>query len=152
MPIPRSWLSSMPTRVFSVLLGCPLVSRLPQGSSRRPCYKVLLGWVFSLMISSYHVKPRLSIGILGESIDEVGKCRLRVKRSKCQFLVPSIEFLGHLIDGKGIHPLPDKIQAIQQAPTPTYLTELKLYIGLLLYYGKFLPHLTPPYSLRTRLQ
>ena len=67
---------------------------------------------------------------------------LRVKRSKCKFLVPSIEFLGHLIDGVGIHPLPDKIQAIQQAPTPTNLTELKLCIGLLSYYGKFLPHLS----------
>jgi len=81
-----------------------------------------------------------------ESLEEVfmrlASVGLSVKRSKCKFLVPSTEFLGHPIDGMGIHPLPDKIQAIQQAPTPTYLTELKLYIGLLLYYGKFLPHLS----------
>ena len=81
-----------------------------------------------------------------ESLEEVlmrlASVGLRVKRSKCKFLVPSIEFLGHLIDGVGIHPLPDKIQAIQQAPTPTNLTELKLCIGLLSYYGKFLPHLS----------
>jgi len=79
---------------------------------------------------------------------------LRVKRSKCKFLVPSIEFLGHLIDGVGIHPLPDKIQAIQQAPTPTNLTELKLCIELLSYYGKFLPHLStclaPLYQLQRK--
>ena len=64
-----------------------------------------------------------------ESLEEVlmrlASVGLSVKRSKCKFLVPSIEFLGHLIDGMGIHPLPDKIQAIQPAPTPTNLTELK---------------------------
>ena len=38
--------------------------------------------------------------------------------------------------------IPDKIQAIQQAPTLTNLTELKSYIGLLSYYCKFLPHLS----------
>jgi len=110
-----------------------------------------------------------------ESLEEVlmrlASVGLSVKRSKCKFLVPSIEFLGHLIDGMGIHPLPDKTQAIQQAPTPTNLTpfvlphlstyltllyrllrkdviwptnltELKSYIGLLSYYCKFLPHLS----------
>jgi len=81
-----------------------------------------------------------------ESLEEVlmrlASVGLSVKRSKCKFLVLSIEFLGHLIDGMGIHPLPDKIQVIQQAPTPTNLTELKSYIGLLSYYCKFLPHLS----------
>ena len=81
-----------------------------------------------------------------ESLEEVlmrlASVGLKVKWSKCKFLVPSIEFLGHLIDGMAIHPLPNKIQAIQQAPTLTNLTELKSYIGLLSYYGKFLPHLS----------
>ena len=38
----------------------------------------------------------------------------------------------------GLHPLPDKIEAIEAAPAPTSVTEL----GLLMYYGKFLPQLS----------
>ena len=81
-----------------------------------------------------------------ESLEEVlmrlASVGLSVKRSKCKFLVPSTEFLSHLIDGiYGHPPSTDKIQVIQQAPTPTNVTELKSYIGLLSYYGKFLPHL-----------
>ena len=49
---------------------------------------------------------------LEEVLKRLASVGLRVKWSKCKFLVPSIEFLGHLIDGVGIHPIPDKIQAI----------------------------------------
>ena len=66
---------------------------------------------------------------------------LRVKKSKCLFMVPTVSFLGHRIDADGLHPLDDKVRAIEAAPTPTNVTELKSYLGLLTYYGKFLPNL-----------
>ena len=66
-------------------------------------------------------------------------------------MVPSVAYLGHVIDAQGLHPLPEKVDAIQQAPTPTNVAELKSYLGLLTYYGKFLPnlatHLAPLYKL-----
>ena len=33
------------------------------------------------------------------------------------------------------------LEAIQQAPTPTNTTELRLFLGLLNYYRKFIPNL-----------
>ena len=60
---------------------------------------------------------------------------LRVKQSKCLFMVPT---LGHRIDAKSLHPLADKVKAIE---APTNITELKSCLGLLTYYGKFLPNL-----------
>ena len=61
-----------------------------------------------------------------ESLEEVLKrltaAGLRAKRRKCKFMAPCVEFVGHVVDGKGIRPLPEKIRAIQQAPTPTNLT------------------------------
>jgi hypothetical protein len=56
-------------------------------------------------------------------------------------MVPSVTYLGYVIDAQGLHPLPEKVEAIQQAPTPTNVAELKSYLGLLTYYGKFLPNL-----------
>ncbi len=56
-------------------------------------------------------------------------------------MASSITCLGHLIDADGLHPLPEKILAIEDAPTPKNVMELKSYLGLLSYYGKFLPNL-----------
>ena len=36
----------------------------------------------------------------------------------------------------------DKIEVIEAAPTPSSVTELKAYLGLLAYYRKFLPNLS----------
>ena len=67
---------------------------------------------------------------------------LRAKRRKCRFMAPCVEFLGHVVDVKGIRPLPEKIRAIPQAPTPTNLAESKSYLGLISHYRKFLPNLS----------
>ena len=56
-------------------------------------------------------------------------------------MMPSVTYLGHVINSQGLRPLPEKIQAIQQAPTPWNVNELKSYLELLTYYGKFLPNL-----------
>ena len=76
---------------------------------------------------------------------------LRVKKKKCLFMVSSVSYLGHKIDAEGLHPLPDKLLAVESASTPRSVSELKSYLGLLTYYGKFLPnlstHLEPLYRL-----
>ena len=80
--------------------------------------------------------------ILEEVFARLAKADLKVKKHKCKFMVRSVPYLGHVIDGEGIHPLSEKVEAIRQAPTPKNVTELKSYLGLLTYYGKFLPNLS----------
>ena len=57
-----------------------------------------------------------------KALEEVLKCLskagLRVKLSKFKFMKSEIVYLGHKIDKDGIHPLPDKIHAVKDAPTP----------------------------------
>ena len=65
---------------------------------------------------------------------------LKLKREKCVFQAPSVIYLGHQIDAEGLHPVEKKVRAVQEAPAPTNVTELKAYLGLLLYYSKFLPN------------
>jgi hypothetical protein len=60
----------------------------------------------------------------------------------CIFTVPSVEYLGHIIDKNSLHPSPSKVQAIKQVPQPTNVTELKSFLGLVNYYHKFLPNLS----------
>ena len=79
---------------------------------------------------------------LEEVLNRLDKVGLRVKRKKCEFLKESVGYLGHKIDALGLHPLADKVQAIKDAPTPRSLQELRSYLGILTYYGKFLPNLS----------
>ena len=74
---------------------------------------------------------------LEQVLTRLEKAGLRVKRSKCHFM----EYLGYRIDGSGLHPLPEKVEAIKDAPVPKSVTELKSYLGLLTYY-KFLPNMS----------
>ena len=78
---------------------------------------------------------------LKEVLTRLEKTRLRLNRNKCQFLAPEVTYLGYRIDKEGLHPTDDKLRAVQAAPMPTNITELKSYLGLLMYYGRFLPHL-----------
>lgn len=66
----------------------------------------------------------------------------RLKQEKCAFLESSVEYLGHKIDAEGLHGLPGKIEAILRAPELRNIQELRLFLGLLNYYGKFLPNLS----------
>ena len=66
---------------------------------------------------------------------------IRVNTSKCVFLQSSVEYLGHTIDSEGLHTSPKKVKEIQEAPTPRNQQELRSFLGLLHYYGKFIPNL-----------
>ena len=65
----------------------------------------------------------------------------RVRRDKCAFMQLSVEYLGHRVDAQGLHPLESKKDAISQAPEPENLQQLRSYLGLLNYYGRFIPNL-----------
>ena len=52
--------------------------------------------------------------ILEEVLRQIQDADLKIKRSKCQFRKESVEFLGHIVSAKGIHPNPVKVQAIQK--------------------------------------
>uniref|UniRef100_A0A1X7SPZ3 Reverse transcriptase domain-containing protein n=2 Tax=Amphimedon queenslandica TaxID=400682 RepID=A0A1X7SPZ3_AMPQE len=71
-----------------------------------------------------------------QTLEEAG---LTLKESKCKFGVPSVEYLGHIIDSDGLHPSEAKVKAIWEAPTPINVTELKSFLRLFNYYHKFLP-------------
>ena len=65
-----------------------------------------------------------------------------MKKEKCALFQTSVEYLGHKIDAEGIHALPSKIDAIVRAPKPRNIQELRLFLGVLNYYGKFIPNLS----------
>ncbi|XP_041379816.1 uncharacterized mitochondrial protein AtMg00860-like [Gigantopelta aegis] len=79
---------------------------------------------------------------LKEVFQRLEKHGFRVKREKCIFLQESVEYLAHQIDQTGIQAVPSKIDAIVNAPEPTNVQELRSFLGLLNYNGKFIQNLS----------
>ena len=52
-----------------------------------------------------------------------------------------VEYLGYRVDRNGIHPTAPKVRAVLEAPRPADVKQLKAYLGLLMYYSKFLDNL-----------
>eukprot|EP00731_Ephydatia_muelleri_P036424 Em0253g4a len=78
---------------------------------------------------------------LAKVLSRLQQVGAKLKKEKCQFMMPSVEYLGFHISGEGIRPTQEKRQAIVNAPAPGDATQLKSFIGLVNYYSKFLPSL-----------
>ena len=82
------------------------------------------------------------LATLNQMLSRLQEAGLRLKHNKCAFMEQEAEFLGHKVDASGLHPLPHKVMAIQEASAPTKVTELRAYLGLLNYHNRFLPNLS----------
>ena len=78
---------------------------------------------------------------LEKLLEHLAKDGLRAKIHNFKLIVPSVDYLEYVINARGLRPQPNKVVAIQQAPAPLSVTGLKTHLGLLSYYGKFLPNL-----------
>ncbi|GJS55247.1 putative reverse transcriptase domain-containing protein [Tanacetum coccineum] len=62
------------------------------------------------------------------------KEKLYAKFSKCEFWILKVQFLGHVIDIRGIHVDPAKIESIKGVVSPKTPTEIRQFLGLAGYY------------------
>ena len=74
-------------------------------------------------------------------LDKIKASGATLNEDKCQFSKKSIKFLGHIIDSSGIHPDPDKVQAIVEMKAPANVTEVRRFLGMVHQMSKFAPHL-----------
>ena len=75
-------------------------------------------------------------------LGRLSEAGLRLKAEKYQFMKPLLECLGHRVNIEGFHPVEAKVKATQEAPAPANTFELKSFLGMLNFYGKFKPNLS----------
>ncbi|PFX25280.1 Uncharacterized protein K02A2.6 [Stylophora pistillata] len=79
---------------------------------------------------------------LASTLERMSSMGIKLKKEKCVFMKPSVEYFAFMVDNDGIHPSPCKVQAIQEVPVPENPTELKSFLGLINYYCRFIPDMT----------
>ena len=122
---------------------------IPFGLAQAPAYfqllmnKVLHGLDFEMtylddiiIFSKDELQHLEHLEIVFSHLREDG---LKMKCSKCDFFKKEIHYLGHLISTEGISSLPYKLDCIQHMPVPKNAKEIKQFLGLTGYYGKFVP-------------
>jgi hypothetical protein len=65
--------------------------------------------------------------------------KLQVKEKKSYFGQTSVPYLGFVVISEGIQPDPAHIQALKQWPLPSSAKELKIFLGGINFYRKFIP-------------
>ena len=123
--------------------------RCPFGLAQAPAYfqrlvnEVLLGLTFAfgylddILVYSPDMETHLEhLRILFMKLREAD---LKLKEVKCNFLKKHIQYLGHIVSGKGITPVPEKLACIKEMPPPKTPKEIKQFLGLVGYYRKFVP-------------
>ncbi|KAL0554647.1 hypothetical protein IC582_008573 [Cucumis melo] len=77
---------------------------------------------------------------LGKVLSSLREHSLHANKKKCSFAQLKVEYLGHIISGKGVEVDPKKIRSIADWPTPTNVRETRGFLGLIGYYRRFVKH------------
>ena len=140
---------SRPKSAFISSFGKWEFKRCPFGLAQAPAYfqrlvnEVLSGLTFAFGylddILVYSPDMETHLKHLRSLFIKLREADLKLKEVKCNFLKKHIQYLGHIISGKGITPVPEKLESIQKMPPPKTPKEVKQFLGLIGYYCKFVP-------------
>lgn len=77
--------------------------------------------VMSVDVSAHFTK-------LHHGLEVLRSVSLKLKLSKCEFLLTTIKYLGHIISAQGVAPNADKVVAVQTFPSPRKAKELQSFL------------------------
>ena len=77
------------------------------------------------------------LAMVFEQIKEAG---LKLKPRKCQFAQEKVCYLGHVVSREGICTDPQKLAAVEKFCKPSDVKTPKSFLGLALYYRRFVPN------------
>ena len=82
------------------------------------------------------------------------KCReanLKLNQEKCEFRLNELKFVGRIFSADGVGADPEKVEAILDMPSPCDKSDLRRFLGMINYFGKFMPNLSEKTALLRKL-
>ena len=77
--------------------------------------------------------------------------QLYAKFSKCEFWLPQVKYLGHVVSGAGIAVNEEKVAAVKDWETPKTVFDIRSFLRLASYYRRFVQDFAKLASPLTRL-
>jgi len=73
-----------------------------------------------------------------EVLDRLREFKLYVKLDKCEWHTDRTEYLGYIIAPEGVSIDPSRVQTIQEWPMPQTVRDIRVFIGFMNYYRRFI--------------
>ena len=153
--------SSIPKTAFNLPFGKYEYIKVPFG----PAYfqelmtGILKDFPFAIAylddIIIFSKTPQEHLSHIRLVFEKLKAANLSMKKSKCNFFLKEIQYLGHILSATGIRPLPSKTHAIQHMNPPMTPKQVRAFLGLVGYYKKFIKgfaKIAKPLTLLTRQQ
>jgi hypothetical protein len=77
---------------------------------------------------------------LHQVLERARERNIRSSPSKLQLKIPEVKYLGHIVSHEGIHPSPDRVEAIVKMPKPEDHGGVQRLLGMIKYLAEFIPH------------
>ena len=123
---------------FGLSSAPPIFQELMNKVLGQAMYKYAIAYLDDVIIYSSTFQEHLNH--LAEVFSKFRSAGLKLKMSKCQFLMKEINYLGHVISKNGISPDPEKTRAISELRPPQNVREVRSVVGMASYYRKFIDH------------
>ncbi len=125
------------TRMPFGLKGAPLtfqrtMNNIFRDMLRKSVYMYLDYIIIASKDTTSHMETLKSV------LKRLQKVGLKLKLTKCEFLKPTITFLGHEVDEQCIHTVDDKIAVVSQFLQPKTVENVRSFLGLAGYYRPFI--------------
>ena len=124
-------------------------NRCPFGLTQAPAYfqrvvgEVIQGLSFAIGylddILVFSANPKEHIDHCEQIFQRLEKYQLKLSYEKCALMKAQVQYLGHLLSGSGIEPVPEKLEALKAMVRPVNPKGIKQYLGFVGYYRKFIP-------------
>jgi hypothetical protein len=70
------------------------------------------------------------------------ECHITLNTDKCEFNIPSVKYIGHILSAEGVKADPDKVVAVTEMPAPTDKKGVERLLGTVNYLAKFIPNMS----------
>ena len=140
--------SSIPQTAFTLPFGIYEYIKVPYGLMQAPAYfpelmtDILKDFSFAITylddILIFSRTPEEHLNHIKQVFENIQNAHLSMKLSKCHLFTNKIQYLRHILSTTGIRPLPSKTQAKNNMHPPTIAQQACTFLGLVIYYRKFI--------------